>query len=87
VNDLACQRLGYSRNELIKMSPQDIDKPENINRIALVMENLIKKRKTSFETEHITKNGELIPVEINTHLFTIRGKEYILSIVRDIKGP
>jgi len=85
VNDLACQRLGYSRNELIKMSPQDIDKPENINRIALVMENLIKKRKTSFETEHITKNGELIPVEINTHLFTIRGKEYILSIVRDIR--
>lgn len=85
VNDLACQRLGYSRNELIKMGPQDIDKPGNIERIPIVMDNLIKERKTSFETEHITKNGELIPVEINAHLFTIRGEEYILSIVRDIR--
>ena len=27
VNDVACQRLGYSRKELSRMGPKDIDAP------------------------------------------------------------
>lgn len=50
-----------------------------------VMEDLFKMGKTTFETIHITKNGELIPVEINAHLFTIRDENYILSVARDIR--
>ena len=29
VNDVACKRLGYSREELLRMSPKDIDAPES----------------------------------------------------------
>ncbi len=85
VNDVACQTLGYSRNELLNMSPMDIDAPETIAQIPLVMENLLKAGKTTFEAVQVTKDGELLSVEVNAHIFTIRGEEYILSISRDIR--
>ena len=85
VNDVACQILGYSRNELLNMSPRDIDTPETVAQIPLVIENLLNKGKTTFEAVQLSKDGELLPVEINTHLFTIRGERYILSISRDIR--
>jgi PAS domain S-box-containing protein len=85
VNDVACQILGYSRNELLNMSPRDIDTSETVAQIPLVIENLLNKGKTTFEAVQLSKDGELLPVEINTHLFTIRGEKYILSISRDIR--
>jgi PAS domain S-box-containing protein len=36
VNDVACQSLGYTREELMNMGPQDIDNHENIGRIPLM---------------------------------------------------
>ena len=84
VNDEACQSLGYTREELKNMDPMNIDSPETIAQIPQVMENLSKDYKTTFEAVHLTKKGELLPVEINTHLFNIRGEKYILSIARDI---
>ncbi len=85
VNDVACQILGYSRNELLNMSPIDIDTHETVAQTPKIIENLLNKGKTTFEAVQVTKDGELLPVEINTHLFTIRGEEYILSISRDIR--
>jgi len=32
----------------------------------------------------VTKDGRNIPVEINAHLFVMKGEEYVLSIARDI---
>lgn len=83
VNETACQILGYKRAELRGMGPWDIDYLDSV--VENVMENLFKIGKTTFETIHITKNGELRPVEINAHLFTIRDENYILSIARDIR--
>ena len=85
VNDVACQSLGYSRNEMQKMDPNDIDTPESIAQIPKVMSNLLKDGKTTFEAVQITKDGKLFPVEINAHIFVIRDEKYILSISRDLR--
>ena len=85
VNDLACESLGYTREELSRMGPRDIDHPKNISRIPLNMEKLFNEQKTTFETLHLTKDDKSLPVEINAHLFTMRGEKYILSIARDIR--
>jgi PAS domain S-box-containing protein len=85
VNDAACESLGYTKHELMNMNPMDIDSKESIAQIPTVMENLLKNHKTTFEAVQITKKGELLPVEFNTHLFKIQGENYILSIARDIR--
>jgi PAS domain S-box-containing protein len=84
VNDQACQSLGYTREELMNMGPKDIDIPENVRTIALNIENLYKEKKKTFNTLHMTKDGKTIPVEVNAHLFIMKGEEYVLSVTRDM---
>jgi PAS domain S-box-containing protein len=84
VNDAAVKVLGYSREELLSMGPQDIDTSLDVEEIR----DLIKRMPTDeiqiFETTHTTKDGKTIPVEISSSLVTYQGKHAILSIARDI---
>ncbi len=86
VNDIACNRLGYSREELLMMSPKDIDAPEGYALVPAMMKKLDKEKHTVWEGIHVTKNGDKIPVEISNHLFEMEGKPVILATVRDITG-
>ncbi len=84
VNKIACERLGYSREELLKMTPKDIDAPEGYALVPSQMKRLMKRKHIVWEGVHITKAGAKIPVEISNHLFTLDGKLVILATVRDI---
>ncbi|MTK64564.1 MAG: PAS domain S-box protein [Methanobacterium sp.] len=84
VNDTASEGLGYSKEELLNMGLKDIISPDTVSYLPTVFENVIRDGKATFESEHMTKKGELFPVEVNTHQFNIRGEKYILSIARDI---
>jgi len=84
VNDIACERLGYTREELQNMSPREIDAPEGFLLVPKMMERLKNEKHAVWEGIHITKAGVKIPVEISNHLFTMGGKEVILATVRDI---
>jgi PAS domain S-box-containing protein len=84
VNDIACERLGYSREELLKMSPKDIDAPESYAIVPGVMKKLEQEKHVVWEGIHLTKTGTRIPVEISNHLFELEGKPVILATVRDI---
>lgn len=86
VNDVACQVLGYSKEELLNMSPKDIDSPETIDRIPLFMKSILKEGKAIFEAVQVAKDGTLLNVEISTHLFKFRGEDYVLSTSRDISN-
>ena len=88
VNDIACERLGYTRDELINLNPVELSVAENspnapfFNKAA--MQKFLDEKKAVFESAHITKQGSKIPVEINSHIFSLEGREVILSIARDI---
>ncbi len=76
--------LGYSKEELKKMSPKDIAAPQVISRIPSIVKGIIKKGPQTFEANHKTKDGRIIPVEISAHIFDFKGEQVMLSIVRDI---
>ncbi|MGQ9834270.1 MAG: sensor domain-containing diguanylate cyclase [Candidatus Villigracilaceae bacterium] len=82
VNDAACQRLGYAREELLQMSPLDISEP--LLAIPEMLETLAKNGQVIHEEVHIAKDGRRIPVEISTRVFKLNGKQFNLSIARDI---
>lgn len=84
VNDIACKRLGYSREEFLKLSPSAIVSPECINGYSNNMSRLFQEQHIIFETLHKAKDRKLIPVEVNSHLFLFDNKSTILSIARDI---
>jgi two-component system, cell cycle sensor histidine kinase and response regulator CckA len=84
VNDAACERLGYTHEELLQMSPPDIDAPETLAELPKIMEQLNQKGYVMWEGIHLTKDGRRIPVEINNRLFEYHGTQMILSSARDI---
>lgn len=84
VNDAAVNVLGYSREELLSMRPQDIDDSLSSEDIEFLIKNMPKDEIQVFETTHTTKNGRTIPVEISSSIITYNGKQAILSIARNI---
>jgi len=83
INSVASQILGYTHDELLEMSPKDIEDIESFKESNHIRD-LYKKDKITFETALISKGGVKIPVEINTHIFTLNHDKLSLSIARDI---
>jgi PAS domain S-box-containing protein len=84
VNEAACRKLGYTRNELLNMGTQDIDPDFPIEIWPQHWLELKEKKSLMFETHHRTKAGEIFPVEITENFVEFEGREYNCAFVRDI---
>lgn len=84
VNDIACEMLGYTKEEFYSMSPKDLDAGEEATKVPDIMKQLLATGHHTFEMVHEAKNGQHIPVELSSHLFEIGGEERVLTIARDI---
>ncbi|UUX92626.1 sensor histidine kinase [Methanoplanus endosymbiosus] len=83
-NHVACERLGYSREELLGMNKADIDDPALKGEVPARMYELDNKGSVIFETGHLTKSGVIIPVEVHGTVIDYMGSPAVLSIARDI---
>ena len=84
VNDVACSRTGYSRDEFLKLTPDDLFTPDSVDVARKAMQKLESEKKIIFEAVRLTKEGEKIPVEISSTVFDLNGKDTVLSISRDL---
>ncbi len=85
VNSAACHALGYSREELLAMTPLDID-PTLTREAAMELTDRLYHDGviTSFESQHRTKDGTIFPVELNATFFEYNGARFSLTVARDI---
>lgn len=84
VNEVACKRLGYTKEEFLQLSPSAIVSQKSINDFNINMTRLRKEDHVIYDLVHRAKDKKLIPVEINSHLFLYNEKPTVLSIARDI---
>lgn len=84
VNPIACDRLGYSKDELLHLTVNDIDSPEFASQQTTRLDRILQGGNFLFETVHISKSGAALCVEINCRLFEHRGAQAILCVARDI---
>ena len=75
VNDSACERLGYSREELLQMSFKDLNEEDVIQRYPEILGKLINEGKAQFYITHVSKKGKRIPMEISSHTFIRNNRE------------
>jgi PAS domain S-box-containing protein len=80
----ACERLGYSCDELRTLRPTEIISDEDQGNVPIETEDWIQDRTLFFEKNLITKSGDSIPVEVQARFFELDGQELILSIGRDL---
>ena len=84
INDAAEQVLGYSRNELLSMSPSAVFSGSTGENSGELKGNLRSERSTRFESALRKKNGDEISVEVNARLFDQFVNNAVLTISRDI---
>jgi PAS domain S-box-containing protein len=84
MNEVGIKRLGYTRDELLNMTPADMVAPDKRSEMRENAIELQNKGQVTFETVNITKDGKRIPVEISNYLFELNGKKVSHAIVRDI---
>ncbi len=84
VNKTAETRLGYTREELLRMSPADIDKEDPNRDIPEQVSKILPNGEMVFQVTHVAKNGREIPTEINSRLFEFEGERTAISVARDI---
>ncbi len=84
VNQTACERLGYSREELLKLAPESIIPPGYKIDIQGNIKTLEEKGELMIEAEIMTKDRNIFPVEISSRIFNFGGKNRIISVARDI---
>jgi PAS domain S-box-containing protein len=86
VNAAACRSLGYSREELLTMSPLDIDPDATREKLmAMTKGKVAGSRSVSpYTMRHRTKDGRIFPVELSASYIEFDGKLFVLTSVRDI---
>ena len=85
-NNAACEILGYSREELIEMSPIDLEPAKSRQELKIRAEDIGQRGDLSFETTFRTKKGDSIVVEVSAHRFMYRNKPMNVAMFRDISG-
>ena len=90
-NKAAWENLGYSREELLKMGPSDINPEFTLDSLAKAYQNIMESpdRRGVIETVHKRKDGTVYPVEVNIRpLDTVENNSghggVMVSAARDI---
>ena len=83
-NPAACRRLGYSREEMLHLNTRDIDHPDFAAGFEDRLETQLHTGHFRCEGRHRTKDGRIVPVDINTSSVVLGGKPAVLAVMRDI---
>ncbi|MFO7886119.1 MAG: MASE3 domain-containing protein [Desulfobacteraceae bacterium] len=85
VNTEAYQRLGYTRDEMLKLYVSDLDANyTSIDDVKTKIEPAIKSGPLTILSRHRGKNGLVLDVELIMNVFHRKGKDVFVTVARDI---
>ena len=85
VNQRTCESLGYSREELLGMTMDQMDiEVENHEHRERYWDELAPGQRITFEGLHQRKDGTTFPVEVSVGLLELSGQRVMLGLARDI---
>ena len=84
VNQATCNALGYTREEMLQMTPYEITPARAAARYPEKIKELKQKGTVLFESIVVSKDGKHYPIELSMKIIEYQGKTAILSTIRDI---
>jgi len=82
-NEKTCQRLGYSRAELLRKNYVDIQSPRYAPLFTQRLFELSRQGVAVHESAYVRRDGAVIPVQTSCRSFSYGGRPAILCIARD----
>jgi PAS domain S-box-containing protein len=84
LNKSAHNILGYTYKELMNLSVPEIDLEYDKEIWPKHWDELKEKKSMTFHSQHVTKDGKIIPTEVNANYIFFNGQEINCAFVRDI---
>ncbi|WP_373692224.1 transporter substrate-binding domain-containing protein [Endozoicomonas sp. SESOKO1] len=84
VNESACKALGFSQEELMKLSIMDINPAVTQSSWKKLWEQLILRKGMTYETLRKTSDGTVFPVEVTANYMEYEGEGYLFASGRNI---
>ena len=84
VNHQACRSLGYTRDELVGMTPADLDRGLGASDVECLERSLEAGETIAFESLHRRKDGTVFPVEVRAQVFSEGGRQFKVALARDV---
>ncbi|MHA2357442.1 MAG: PAS domain S-box protein [Candidatus Heimdallarchaeaceae archaeon] len=84
VNDVACQKLMYSKEDLLGLKLDEIVKDLTDDQVKCYFKEILEKKIHTFYRDFVTTSGETFPVEIKAAPFSLKGELTVLITARDI---
>jgi PAS domain S-box-containing protein len=85
VNEAALELYGYTRDEMERMTVNELLAPG-----AIVLEDAMRElRETGrgrFQSAHVSKDGRIIPMDVLAHRVELEGRTMVLALCRDVSG-
>jgi PAS domain S-box-containing protein len=80
VNASYCKMIGYTREELLKMSILDIEATEAPEESIRHAKKIAEQGYDSFETQHQCKDGKIIDVEVSANYIDVDGGQMVVFV-------
>ncbi|MBM4136523.1 MAG: PAS domain S-box protein [Nitrospira sp.] len=77
VNDAYCNLIGYSRDELLKLSIPDIEAVEKPEETAAHIRKVMETGGDRFETRHRCKDGRIVDIEVSVNYMKEAGQMFV----------
>ena len=84
VNQMACEILGYSPQELVGMSVVDVEQEFDQEGVEEILSRVESGRAFTAHAHARRKDGTCFPVEVRLSRYTIQGQQLFLALVCDI---
>ena len=85
-NQAACRCLGYTRDELLSLTANDIEAPTSAQAYTQRWQALKAHGALTFESHYRTKDGQTYPVEVSANYLSYGENEYNCTFARDISA-
>jgi len=84
-NKMICKMLGYTEEEITRLSVNDIHPEKNLPHVIEVFESQARGEIKLAESSPVKrKDGSVFYADINTSIITLGGKKYLMGSFRDI---
>ena len=84
INETALKWLEYNREDFLNLKFEDISDKSNTVSFENKFKTIFHNGKSNYETDLISRTGNIIPVEINSSTFIYKNEQAVLSIARNI---
>jgi PAS domain S-box-containing protein len=83
-NDAACRGLGYTREQFAQLTPRDLRRDHDLQRVHEANEHAMAGQLLQLDVQHVRADGSLQDAALTLRRVSVRGRDLVSAVWRDV---